>query len=437
VSEISAYHHGEASLQSTIVGLAQDFVGQNNLNLLMPNGQFGTRIGGGHDSASARYIHTELNPLVPYLFRSEDMPLLTYNEDDGHPVEPTYYVPIIPMVLVNGMNGIGTGFSTSLPKFSIHDVVQNIQRRLRGQGYRTIHPSYRGFTGTLVKTRDSTYLSKGTYRILDDRTLEITELPIGRWTDDYKIFLDSLLPEDTKGTKGKSPTQKDVKEKGKGKSTKKKLQWFIKDYVNNSSDTTVHFTITVPTGFIEALQWNEDPHMDGIEEYFKLTTTKGLSLTNIHLYNEKEQITKYQNINEIFDTFYEERYRLYDIRKAHQLREYQTRLTFLGTKIRFIQEVIEEHIVVYRQKQATIVHTLEERGYPKMKNKQESSDGSYEYLLKISLYLFTEDEIEKRATEHAKIKHEYEMLQQRSLTDIWLSECAELLDALKTFHYRS
>ena len=135
VSEISAYHHGEMSLQSTIVGLAQTFVGSNNINLLKPNGQFGTRIMGGSDSASARYIHTELSGAVPYIFRKEDMPILQYNEDDGVQVEPMYYVPIIPLVLVNGMNGIGTGFSTTIPQYNPLECIKNIKRKLEGLPY--------------------------------------------------------------------------------------------------------------------------------------------------------------------------------------------------------------------------------------------------------------------------------------------------------------
>ena len=110
-------------LQGAIVGMAQNFVGSNNINLLQPNGQFGTRIMGGTDSASARYIHTQLNPLTDHIFPSKDFPLLDYVDDDGLLVEPKWYCPIIPMVLVNGMVGIGTGFSTSIPQFNPKDVL--------------------------------------------------------------------------------------------------------------------------------------------------------------------------------------------------------------------------------------------------------------------------------------------------------------------------
>ena len=129
VSEHATYHHGEASLQGAIIGMAQDFVGSNNINLLKPNGQFGTRIMGGNDSASPRYIHTEINPITDLIYRKEDLPLLKYLDDDGLPVEPEYYVPIIPMVLVNGMVGIGTGWSTNIPQYNPVEIIKNIKRR--------------------------------------------------------------------------------------------------------------------------------------------------------------------------------------------------------------------------------------------------------------------------------------------------------------------
>ena len=179
VSENAAYHHGEASLQSTIVGLAQNFVGSNNINILKPNGQFGTRIMGGSDSASPRYIHTELNRIVDLIYPSQDFPILTYNDDDGILVEPKYYVPIIPMVLVNGMKGIGTGFSTTIPQYNPKEIIKNIEYKLNKQPYTIIHPWYKGFTGTIEKIHKKLYVTKGKYNIINKDTLVINELPIG------------------------------------------------------------------------------------------------------------------------------------------------------------------------------------------------------------------------------------------------------------------
>jgi len=109
ISEVAAYHHGEASLTMTIVNLAQDYVGSNNLNLLLPNGQYGTRDQGGKDHASARYIFTELSSFSRAVFHPADAPLLTYLKEDNDWIEPEYYMPVIPLVLVNGAEGIGTG----------------------------------------------------------------------------------------------------------------------------------------------------------------------------------------------------------------------------------------------------------------------------------------------------------------------------------------
>ena len=114
VSEHSGYHHGEASLNAAIVGMAQNFVGSNNINLLVPSGQFGTRLQGGKDSASERYIFTFLNNITRAIFPAVDDNILKYLDDDGQIVEPLFYAPIIPMVLVNGTKGIGTGFSTDI-----------------------------------------------------------------------------------------------------------------------------------------------------------------------------------------------------------------------------------------------------------------------------------------------------------------------------------
>ena len=149
ISEHSAYHHGEMSLQATIVGMAQDFVGTNNINLLMPNGQFGSRGLGGKDSASSRYIYTTLNPITRLIFHPKDDALLQYLLDDGKKVEPKYYVPIIPMVLVNGAQGIGTGWSTSIPQYNPRDIIANLMRKLEGGQFERMVPFYKGFTGTI------------------------------------------------------------------------------------------------------------------------------------------------------------------------------------------------------------------------------------------------------------------------------------------------
>lgn len=159
VAEHSAYHHGETSLMATIINLAQNFVGSNNINLLQPIGQFGTRLTGGKDAASPRYIFTMLrcllqtickrgdlspclriscfflflrSPLARYIFHKHDDALLKHEYDDNQKIEPVFYIPVIPMVLVNGADGIGTGWMTKIPNYNPREIIENLQRMMDG-----------------------------------------------------------------------------------------------------------------------------------------------------------------------------------------------------------------------------------------------------------------------------------------------------------------
>ena len=179
VAEQTAYHHGEASLHSTIINMAQDFVGSNNVPLLMPVGQFGTRSEGGKDFASPRYIFTQLSPLARLIFPAADDAQLTYSEEDGLVVEPTYYIPIIPTLLVNGTQGIGTGWSTFVPPHDILDVIKYTEALIEGKppGFQ-LSPKLSGFQGTIIPSKRS-FESHGVIRRQGKTTVLITELPYG------------------------------------------------------------------------------------------------------------------------------------------------------------------------------------------------------------------------------------------------------------------
>ena len=174
VSEHSGYHHGEASLNGAIVGMAQTFVGSNNINLLKPNGQFGTRLAGGKDSASERYIFTQMEKITRLIFPQDDDCILKYKDDDGLPVEPVYYAPIIPMILVNGTKGIGTGFSSDVLSYDPIDIITCLKTRLKltkeqqetfdiDNWGNELEPHYRGFTGSISKISPTRYFIKGQY----------------------------------------------------------------------------------------------------------------------------------------------------------------------------------------------------------------------------------------------------------------------------------
>merc|ERR1712194_31114 len=203
VSEHAAYHHGEAALGETIVGMAQDYVGSNNINLLVPQGQFGTRLQGGKDSASTRYIFTRLAPVTRYIFREEDDAVLGQQEEDGKKIEPFWYCPVIPMVLVNGADGIGTGWATSVPNYNPREIIANIRRYIKGEEMKEMLPWYAGFMGTVTKSKEEGRCEvMGCIESTNDTTAVITELPVKKWTQDYREFLEENLPKGEKKKEG-------------------------------------------------------------------------------------------------------------------------------------------------------------------------------------------------------------------------------------------
>ena len=393
VSENAAYHHGEASLQGAIIGMAQDFVGSNNINLLEPNGQFGTRIMGGSDAASSRYIHTELNKLCQVIYPKEDFPLLNYVEDDGLLVEPDYYVPILPMVLINGMTGIGTGFSTNIPCFNPSDVCKNLRNIIKGSSFEPMDPWFKGFEGKIVKTGEKTYMSKGKYSVIDNQTIEITELPIGLWTENYKEILNKLIVE------------RGAKEKSKG---------IILDYENQSTDHSVYFKVHLKPGYLSTAQWSES-EVDKIEKDFKLTTTKYTSLTNIHLYNEHNTITKYNDVETIMRDYAEVRLKLYAKRKEYQLSNLDHEINVISAKCKFILDIIEESIIIQKRTKQNILEQLESREYPKFNE-------SYDYLIKLPIYTLSQEEIDRLLKEKNDLMEDYKDLQDTSIEELWLVE---------------
>ncbi len=386
VSEHSAYHHGEASLNGAIVNMAQNFVGSNNINMLEPNGQFGTRLHGGDDSASERYIFTQLGPLARKIFPEADDAVLTYLDDDGTMVEPDFYVPIIPLVLVNGISGIGTGFSSSIPSYNPKQIIGYLKAKLTGRTFNNrFVPYYEGFKGTVTEMEDGSgkFLIKGVYEKVGTDKIKITELPVGTWTMPYTTFLESLMD---------GGVDKDGK----------KIPPVIKDFVSMSTEVSVDFTITMKT----------TTDID-IEKMFKLTTT--VSNTNMHLFNSERRLTKYSKIDEIIDAFYDVRMGLYGKRKEHLVKELKSRLLKLTNKARYIQETLSG-LVDLRKKTATQVQDL------MLARKFDTFDGDYKYLIKMPMDSVTEENVASILADRDAAQKELDKLMATPLTQMWLDE---------------
>lgn len=424
VSEHSAYHHGETSLASTIIGMAQDYVGSNNINFFQPIGQYGSRNQGGKDHAHARYITTKLCDITRLLFCKDDDVLLDYLNDDGQSIEPIWYAPIIPTVLVNGSEGIGTGWSSSIPNYNPRDIIANVRRLLNGEQMVPMDPWYRGFKGTIEKstTRDGTnsYNVCGVIEEINETTLRITELPIRRWTQDYKEFLEANM---TGTEKIKDP--------------------FIKDFRDYNDDITVHFEVFLTEQMMIIAK------QEGLLKKFKLTST--INTSNMHLFDPKGVIKKFDTPEQILEEFFHLRLGLYEKRKQVKLHNHEVELLKLENKVRFILGVVKKEIIVSNRKRAELLIELHDKGFTPFPKKvkpvavgaeddevdvnvedEENSEviggskgvkaGDYEYLLSMAIGSLTLEKVQQLCAERDKLSGEVEELKRATPELLWLKD---------------
>ena len=283
VSLDTHYHHGEMNIGNAIVNMAQDFIGSNNLNYLEPCGQFGTRHKGGSDAASHRYIFTKLKSWVPFAFPEADLPVLTYNNVDGHIVEPHHFVPIIPTILVNGVSGIGTGWATDIPQYNPLEVIDAVMGDID-----ELKPWYKNFKGEVIET-DGRFKTMGKCCVYGT-TLTIDELPIGVWTSNFKDRL-------------------------------KKLDKHYTKFTEAHTDTTIKFTI------------------DGIDD--KLCDKLPLEqlIKENWVVFEDDRI-KQTNLKGIFKAHADARVSLYTKRKEYQMDQLQKSITEKTKRMKFIEQCL-------------------------------------------------------------------------------------------------
>ena len=406
VSEHSAYHHGEASLNGAIVNMAQNFVGSNNINLLEPNGQFGTRLQGGEDSASERYIFTQLNALTRHLFPEADDAILSYLNDDGTLVEPEYYVPIIPFALINGISGIGTGFSCDIAPYNPKTIIQYLKHRLTKQSTDQISfvPYYEGFTGTVSKIAEQKYLIKGRYEKIGEDKIRITELPVGKWTMPYTTFLESLMD----GTS--------VDKAGK------KIPPVIKDFTSICTEVSIDFTVVFPKDKLAELQLSKDANgCDGVEKMLKLFTT--VSTTNMHMFDSNIKLHKYATVEEVIDDFYGIRLTTYQKRKDYLVAAMEKKLVKLSNRARYIQGTLNDKIDLRRKTAQQVNELLTGLNF-------DLYDGDFKYLVKMPMDSVTKENVEAIMKEKADTETELAVLKGTTLEKMWFSE----LDTLEA-HY--
>ena len=436
VSEHAAYHHGEASLNGTIVGMAQTFVGANNINLLKPVGQFGSRLLGGQDAASPRYIHTLMEDIVGKIFRKEDACLLKHLDDDGELVEPEYYVPVVPLLAINGSVGIGTGYSTNIPPHNPSDIVTLIRHRLHGSidtlANRPLDPWWWGFKGTTRRSDECTWVTKGLYEFNDDnKSITITELPVGTWTKDYKAFLDELCENDDKIVKGAKREATKV-EKGsvssKGsKGGKEEVDPLgIKGFDDLYNDIDVKFILYFTEDGYDAVKADREK----FEKRFKLTSN--WKTTNMTCFNADFNIVKYKTIGDILEEFVEKRLPLYEGRRQNTLASLKKQITELDARRRFIQAILEERLVLQKKTDEEIVEGLKQCDIPPLSNPGAPDEyDSYEYCVKMRIDRVKQAAVVELDRHISDKQAEIDRLEAETASSLWISDLNEFEEAWK------
>jgi DNA topoisomerase-2 len=364
---------------------------------------------GGKDSASERYIFTMLNKITRNVFNPADDNILKYLNDDGMSIEPIFYAPIIPMILVNGSKGIGTGFSTDIMCYNPLEIINYLRHKLCNdeEELQKIEfvPYYEGFKGDISKIGEGKFLIKGIYEKIGPDKIKVTELPVGFWTEDFKELLETLI------------------EPGNDKEGKK-IQSSVKDYDDMSKDTNIDFTITFAKGKLNELEETKAEHgCNGLQKLLKLYSTN--STTNMHLFNAEDKLKKYDNVNDIIDDYYKTRYEMYQTRKDYMILALERELLLLSNKAKYIVENLEGTIDLRKKKKEEVIKMLKDKQYNII-----DDDKEYKYLTKMTMDSVTEENVEKLFKEKGEKEKELETIKTTSINQMWSSE----LDNLKSLY---
>jgi DNA topoisomerase-2 len=416
-SLVAKYHHGEASLEGAIVGMAQNFVGSNNIPLLEPIGQFGTRLA-SNDSASPRYIFTSLSKITRLLFPAADDKIASPPQfDDGDEIEPVFFCPTISVLACNGSSGIGTGFSCTILPHDPRQIVSYVIAKLNRTTPCKIEPFYNGFTGTCVDLsapgKQSKYLFKGTYALTGNSDeIIVTELPPGYWTNDFREYLDSLCDSNGKKLVGGKPP--------------------LREFSDMSTDTRVEFTCKFQKGLLSKLMadtkdMSENPDeihtVDGVEKLLKLTTVKHTS--NMNAFNSEEKLTHYETIYDLVDDHFAKRLELYGIRKQKLIETLSHQLSVLSNKVKYIESTLNDTISLQKKSKDEIRQMLDDQGFDVFDDDEERK-----YLVKMSMDSVSTERVSQLVAEKEKKAAELEDVKSTSASDMWLKELHELQIAL-------
>lgn len=376
INEKSMVVTHNSSLEDAIITMAQSF--KNNAPLLEEDGQFGSLR--SPQAGAPRYIGTRLSENFRSIYK--DFELLEYKEEEGESIEPHFFLPIVPTVLLNGSSGIAVGFSSNILNRNIKDIIESCKKVLSGTNIRGVKPALNNFNGDYVQDTENNkkWYIRGKFEILNTTTVHISELPPSMTYEKYEEYLERLI---------------DNKD--------------IVSYDDNCKDN-VDYTIKFTRSFLSKLEESDIVKLLKLEE----------SSTEIYsTLDEDGKLKIFESTADIIKYFVDFRLEYYHKRKKYMLDKMNKELKVLSNRGRFIKAILDEKLKINNVTKSKIVDQIEKMNLDKI-------DESYDYLLRMPIYSLTKELFEKLKTDFTSKKEEIKKLESTDPKDMYIEDLNEL-----------
>jgi DNA topoisomerase-2 len=370
------YHHGNTSLENTIVTMAQKF--KNNVPFLEEDGQFGSLR--SPQASASRYIGTKLSSNFRMIYK--DFDLLEYKYEEGDKIEPYYFLPIIPTILLNGTSGIAVGFSNNILPRKIDDIIDNCISYLSGKKLKSMTPYINVFNGSIEidKNNNKRWILSGIYEKVNNNTLRIKELPPSYTYEKYEELLDKLI-EDR----------------------------IIVSYEDNSKDN------------IDYIIKSKNINSLDLVKTFKLEEYSTEMFTTL---DENGKLKIFDSDLEIVEYFIKFRLTFYKKRKEKMIKRLESDLIILSNKAKFIKAVLENKIIISNKNKDDIFKQIEKHNIEKIEN-------SYDYLLRLQLYSLTKEVYDRLLSDFGLKTEELEKIKKYDENQMYIDDLKNLKKEIK------
>jgi DNA gyrase subunit A len=337
---LTLHPHGPASVESAIVNLAQDYTFSNNYPLIEKKGYFGERMETA--PAASRYIECKLGKLTEYLLFDDMNQVTMIPNYDEKVMEPVCLLPKLPIMLLNGAEGIGTGFSSVIPSFHHSDIVNSTIQFLETGKAKKLRPYVHYYKNKIETDEKGRLVFSMRFEEIDG-SIYITELPRGYDAQKVYRFLTKYIEED-----------------------------FIKDFI----DSTVNNDIRIELIFKKGQQ-------PSLEEVIEKMSSVSTLVPNYTLISERG-VRIFNTPEEIIEIF--AKTRLDVVKKRYELMvlDLEKKIRQNNEIIRFIKDK-EYEVATKSTNRKTFVEYLDKKKFT-----------FAEYLADMPIYRMTKEEVEKR-----------------------------------------